>query len=78
MLSCLKCNFRQRGLTLLEMIIALAIIAVVFAAILPQFSNIRNSWDSKRVNAEIIQNGRVLTEYLNRYLAKAVQITKHR
>jgi prepilin-type N-terminal cleavage/methylation domain-containing protein len=75
MLSCLRCNFRQRGLTLLEMIIALAIIAVVFAAMLPQFRNIQNSWDSKRVNAEIIQNGRVLTEYLNRYLAKAVRIT---
>jgi hypothetical protein len=57
------------------MIIALAIIAVVFAAMLPQFNNIRNSWDSKRANAEIIQNGRVLTEFLKRYLAKAVQIT---
>lgn len=75
MLPCLRCNFRQRGLTLLEMIIAMAIIAVVFAALLPQFTNIRNSWDSKRANAEIIQNGRVLTEFLNRYLEKAVQIT---
>jgi hypothetical protein len=57
------------------MIIALAIIAVVFAAMLPQFRNIQNSWDSKRANAEMIQNGRILTEYLNRYLAKAVRIT---
>ena len=75
MLPCLRFGFRQRGLTLLEMIIALSIIAVVFAAMLPQFRNIQNSWDSKRLNAEMIQNGRILTEYLSRCLEKAVQIT---
>ena len=63
------------GLTMLEMVIALAIMATVFAAILPLFRNIQNSWDSKQAAAEALQNGRVLIDHLNRNLAKAVKIT---
>lgn len=63
------------ALTLLEMVIALAIMATVFAAILPLFRNIQNSWDSKQAAAETVQNGRVLIDHLNRNLAKAVKIT---
>jgi len=68
-------SIRRSGLTLLEMVIAMAIMAVIFMTLLPQFKNIKNSWDSKQANAEMIQNGRVLTEFLNRNLAKAVRIT---
>jgi len=57
------------------MVISVAIIAVVFAALLPQFRNISNSWASKQGNAEVIQNGRVLMDFLNRNFAKAVKIT---
>jgi len=63
------------ALTLLEMILALAIMATIFAAILPLFANIRNSWDSKQAAAETLQNGRVLIDHLNRNLAKVVKIT---
>ncbi|MHC4593470.1 MAG: PilW family protein [Planctomycetota bacterium] len=63
------------ALTLLEMVIALAIMATVFAAILPLFRSIQNSWDSKQAAAETVQNGRVLIDHLNRNLAKAVKIT---
>ena len=62
------------ALTLLEMIIALAIMATVFAAILPLFRSIQNSWDSKQAAAETVQNGRVLIDHLNRNLAKAFKI----
>jgi len=65
---------RCRGLTILEMVIAMAIMSIIFAVVLPQFKNIKNSWDSKRANAEILQNGRVFAECLNRYLAKANMI----
>ena len=65
---------RYYGLTILEMVIAMAIISVIFAVVLPQFKNIKKSWDSKQANAEILQNGRVLTECLNRYLATANRI----
>ena len=64
-----------RALTFLEMIISLAIMAVVFAAILPQFRNIQNSWSSRQGAAEALQNGRVLIDHLNRNLSSAVLIT---
>ncbi|MDD5328002.1 MAG: LamG domain-containing protein [Phycisphaerae bacterium] len=63
------------GLTIVEMIIALAIMTIIFAAVLPQFRVIQNGWDSKRVNSELIQNGRILIDHINRNLSKAVQIT---
>jgi len=68
-------NIMLEGLTMLEMIISLSIIAVLFAVVLPQFRNIENSWASKQANAETLQNGRILIDYLNRNLSKAVQIT---
>ena len=62
------------GLTLVELIIAFAIIVLVFAAIVPQFRAIRNSWASTEAKSEIIQNGRVLAEHITRNLAAAKQI----
>ncbi|HUT46537.1 MAG TPA: prepilin-type N-terminal cleavage/methylation domain-containing protein [Sedimentisphaerales bacterium] len=64
-----------KGLTLVEMIIALAMMGIVFAAIVPLFGQIRNSWDSKQAAAETLQNGRILVDHLNRTLSKAVRIT---
>jgi len=63
------------GLTLLEMVIALAIMVIIFAAIVPLFRAILNSWDSKAGAAETIQNGRVLIDHLNHNISKAVKVT---
>jgi len=63
------------GLTLVEMVIAMAIMAIIFAAILPQFRVIQNSWDSQAGAAETLQNGRVLIDHLNRNLSTAVRVT---
>jgi prepilin-type N-terminal cleavage/methylation domain-containing protein len=68
-------NDKHNGLTMLEMVIALAMMAIIFAAILPQFRNIQNSWASKQAGAEAVQNARVVMDFLNRHLAKAVRIT---
>ncbi len=68
-------NIALKGLTMMEMIISLAIIAVLFAVMLPQFKNIQNSWASKQATAEALQNGRILIDRLSRDLAKAAQIT---
>jgi len=68
-------TYARKALTLLEMVVAMAIIAIIFAAILPQFRAINNSWDSRAAAAEILQNGRILIEHLNRNLSKAVRIT---
>jgi len=66
---------KHNGLTLLEMVISLAMMAIIFAAILPQFRTIQNSWASKQGGAEAVQNGRVVMDFLTRHLRKAVRIT---
>jgi regulation of enolase protein 1 (concanavalin A-like superfamily) len=63
------------ALTILEIIVALAIITIVFAAVLPQFRVIQNGWDSRQANTEVIQNGRVLIDHICCNLSKAVKIT---
>ncbi len=63
------------GLTLPEMVIALALATIVIAAVLPQLRVIQNSWDSRQGTADTLQNGRVLTDHLRRHLARAVRIT---
>ena len=64
-----------KALTLLEMVIALSIVSILFAVIMPVFTNARNSWDSRQCSSQAIQNGRVLVDYLYSQLAKAVKIT---
>ena len=63
-----------KALTLLEMVLALTVIAVIFSTMLPQFNTIQKSWASRRGVAEAIQNGRVLTDHMNRNLTKADRI----
>jgi type II secretory pathway pseudopilin PulG len=65
----------QTAITILEMIIAMAIITIILAVILPQFRMIQNNWDSQAGAAETLQNGRVLIDHLNRNISKAVRIT---
>jgi len=73
--SCGKLQNGALALTLVEMVIAMAIMAIILAVLLPQFRVIQNSWDSKQGSAETLQNGRVLIDHLNRNLSKAVRIT---
>ena len=68
-----KYNLRS-AMTLLESVIALSIVSIVFAVILPQFRNIYAAWDSRISNGETLQNARVLTEHINRNIQKAVKI----
>ena len=44
----------SKALTLLEMVMALAIITIIFAAILPQFMVIQNNWGSQAGAAETL------------------------
>ncbi|WP_146663514.1 LamG-like jellyroll fold domain-containing protein [Anaerohalosphaera lusitana] len=66
----------RTGMTLLEMTISISIMAIVMSAVLPQFHNVFSSWESRRNTAELIQNGRVLHEHVNRLLREAVKITE--
>lgn len=64
----------KAGFTLVELLVAFAIVAIVFAAVVPQFRAIRNSWDSAEAAASTVQNGRVLAEHITRNLSAASQI----
>ena len=61
-------------MSLMEMVIALSIMTIIFAAILPLFGQIRSGWESKQAVAETLQNGRILIDHINRNLVKAVKI----
>lgn len=63
------------GLTLMEMVIALSIMTIVFASVLPLFFQMRNSWETRQAAAETLQNGRILIDHINRNISKAVKIT---
>jgi hypothetical protein len=56
------------------MVLAVAILVVVSAALLPQFRAIQNSWDSRAGAAETLQNARILIDHLNRNLSEAARI----
>ena len=72
-----KHSFIRRGrkaVTLVELIVAMTIMAIIFAAIIPQLSAIRSSWATNEATSTIIQNGRVLEEHINRNISAAKQI----
>ena len=50
------------AMTLVETLIAMAIMVIIFAALLPQLKIIQNHWDSKVGDSETLQNGRVLID----------------
>ncbi len=61
----------EKAFTLIEIIIAMSIISVIFAVMIPQISAMRNSWAGNEASAEMLQNGRVLSDHIQRYLGAA-------
>ncbi len=68
-------NQLRIALTLIEMVIALSIMVIIIAAILPQLKVVNDSWASKQASAEVLQNARVLVDQINRSLSSADRIT---
>jgi len=62
-------------MTLLEMVVSIALVAIIFAVVVPQFRSIQNNWDSKRGSAEGLQNARILMDHISSSISKAVRIT---
>ncbi len=58
----------------MELTVATAIMATVFAALMPLFAGIRRSTEARWTGLEMIQNARVLNEHLSRYLAQTRRI----
>lgn len=67
-------NKCRSGMTTLELVIASAIMLIVVGTLLPLFAGVRNSWDAKAGNSEMLQNARVLTEHIHRHLSEARKI----
>lgn len=65
-----------RGTTLVELVIAMAILVIVLGAIVPVFAGIRNGSDTQQARTEMLQNARVLNEHLLRHLAQAKRIVE--
>ena len=63
------------ALTLLELVLAMTMITIIFAAVVPQFAIMGHNWDSKQGSAEALQNGRVLMDHISRNLSEAKRIT---
>jgi len=63
------------GVTLVEMIVALAVMSIIFAAVFPLFRTIRTNWDAKAGAAECVQNGRILIDHIQFNLSEAMRIT---
>ncbi len=65
---------KRKGVTLVELLVAFTLIVIIFAAIVPQFKVIRDSWAVAEAGAAIIQNGRVLSEHITRNISAAKRI----
>ena len=63
------------GITLVQMVVAIAMLTVVMGAIMPLTTHIRRSWDTWQNSSEGLQNGRVLMDHMRRHLATAKKIT---
>ena len=75
-MRCWRSRNRARyAMTLVEMLVSMAILVVVFAAVVPQLRAIQTSWASKRGNTEAIQNGRVLMDHITFNLTQANKVT---
>ena len=68
-------NRGRFGMTLVEILVAMGILVIVFAAVVPQIRTIQNSWGSKRKTVEAIQNGRVLMDHIAFNLTQANKVT---
>jgi hypothetical protein len=64
-----------KALTLVEMVVATSAMVVILMTMVPVLAGIRNSWDTRQANSEIVQNARVLTDHIQHHLATATQIT---
>ncbi|MGD0786020.1 MAG: LamG-like jellyroll fold domain-containing protein [Sedimentisphaerales bacterium] len=64
----------RKAITLIELIVAMTLMAIIFTAMVPQFHAIRTSWANNEVSSTLIQNGMVLDEHINRNLSAMAQL----
>ena len=63
------------GTTTVELVVAIAMLTLVTAAIMPVLGHVPRSWDTWQNDSETVQNGRVPIDPVHRNLAEATKIT---
>jgi type II secretory pathway pseudopilin PulG len=68
-------NPRPRGVTLVELVIAVSMMVVVVAMMAPVLHGVQSSWRTKEGNSESLAQARAFMHHLHRQLSQAVRIT---
>jgi len=67
---------RAYGMTVVELVVAMALMVVVTGTVLPLLAGVRNGSDTQRAQSEMIQNSRVLNEHVLRQLSQATRVVQ--
>ena len=67
-------GFDNKGTTLVELVVAVALMTVIMSTLLPVLSSARKTWDTSQNNAETLQNGRILMDHLHSKLSQVASI----
>jgi hypothetical protein len=66
---------RQRGVTLLELAIAVGMMAVVVATLAPILHGVQRSWAAKEASSDILANGLAFVYHVHQQLSQACRVT---
>jgi prepilin-type N-terminal cleavage/methylation domain-containing protein len=65
---------KQRGFTLLEMLIAFSLVSLLFLALFASFNTIGRSWDAADTRINKTDDMRLITDFLRRQLGQAMVV----
>ncbi|UJS25901.1 prepilin-type N-terminal cleavage/methylation domain-containing protein [Thiothrix winogradskyi] len=65
---------RQRGFTLLEMLIAFSLVSLLFLALFASFNTIGRSWDAADTRMNKTEDMRLISDFLRRQLGQAMVV----
>jgi type II secretory pathway pseudopilin PulG len=66
---------RQSGLTVLELIIAVSLMAVIVAVMAPLLHAVQSSWAAKEAQSESLANARAFMHHFSQHLSQALRVT---
>ena len=65
---------KQRGFTLLEMLISLGLVSLLFLALFASFNTMARSWDAADTRLNKTEDMRLITDFLRRQLGQAMVV----
>jgi type II secretory pathway pseudopilin PulG len=66
---------RQSGLTVLELVVAVSLMAVIVAVMAPLLHAVQNSWAAKEAQSESLANARAFMHHFSLHLSQALRVT---